>query len=258
MLRNEESHPSPAEVAKDLQQVLEASAAQVAWLSERLQHAAPSTNGTNAASGEAGDQTALSIEIDRLQQELIQQRELARESAQQSETLAAQVNELKGQLDRALEALACSEGGEEVVRLRTHTEELKNQVQRLTAQIEANGGVPGELETYERELHAYRDQLEQAQAEIEDQQRQLEERLRESELRLSRERADLYREKSNVDRIRQELHNELEHHEREMASREQLSSVKELQDEIKSQDRSDEPDETTFTGRLRGLLRRLG
>lgn len=204
---------------------------------------------------------ALREELNREKQRL---KDFVKQAAMQHDSTRKEITQLREQLAAAAtgEAIPMPTGlsAEEAAAFEAEIERLRTEVADKQRQLESQQrAMPEEVMAYESQLNEFREQLEQAQEQLVGEEKELKEKIRTTEMQLSKERAEIARERSLLERTRNELRSELDHAKREAESRQHLAPLKQLQDEMKNQERAaDEQDNSTLAGRIRGLLRRLG
>lgn len=89
-----------------------------------------------------------------------------------------------------------------------------------------------ELNDYRRELDGDRDKLNREVEMLRERNKELDEAVREMEMEMSKERAELGRERIRLERVREEVKNDMERLQRELAVRDSMAPVQKLRDEI--------------------------
>ena len=198
--------------------------------------------------------SALRVE---LEEERGRLKQFVKETAMQHRQHMDQVKQLNAQLEEKDEQLTLlSNNQPQPGQSQVDFDRLSEEVLALRDELASTPQMPNDIAEYEQQLNDFRDQLETAQDELARKEEQVNETIKQTELTLSRERAEIHRERANIERTRLELKAELQHAAREAEIREQMAPVRELQHELKSQDRPVE--DTSLTGKIRGFLRRLG
>lgn len=212
----------------------------------------------------AENESRLNTMREELNREKQRLKEFVKQAAMQHDSTRKEIAHLREQLAAAasgeMPAMPAGLSEEEAAAYEAEIERLRTEIADKQRQLESQQrAMPEEVTAYESQLNDFREQLEKAQEQLAEEEKELKDKARTTEMQLSKERAEIARERSLLERTRNELRSELDHAKREAESRQHLAPLKQLQEEMKNQEKvADEDDNNTLAGRIRGLLRRLG